>query len=84
MQKLDIRTFTLTAGLFWAVSVFLTGLMVTFFHYGDPWFNLLASVYPWYTATLPGILIGALWGFLDGAIGGFVFSWLYNRLLPTR
>jgi len=34
-----------------------------------------------YSATIVGILIGAVWGFIDAFIGGVVLAWLYNKLL---
>jgi len=33
-----------------------------------------------YSFTYVGAVIGGIWGFVDGAIGGFVFAWLYNKL----
>lgn len=30
--------------------------------------------------TLGGSVIGAVWGFLDGFVGGALFAWLYNLL----
>jgi hypothetical protein len=43
---------------------------------------MMASVYPGYTAE-PGfgqVLIGGLYGALDGAVVGAVLAWLYNTL----
>ena len=42
----------------------------------------MASVYPGYTATpsLGQVIIGTLYGMLDGAIVGAVFAWLYNTI----
>jgi hypothetical protein len=33
-----------------------------------------------YDVSIPGAVIGALWGFVDGYIAGFVIAWLYNKL----
>ena len=40
----------------------------------------MASLYPGYTATASfgQVIIGALYGILDGAVAGAVFAWLYN------
>ena len=40
----------------------------------------MASVYPGYNATpsIGQVIIGTLYGVLDGAVGGAVFAWLYN------
>jgi hypothetical protein len=31
-----------------------------------------------------GSLIGLVWGFVDGLVCGFVFSWLYNKLAKAQ
>jgi hypothetical protein len=31
-----------------------------------------------------GSVIGLLWGLVDGFIGGLVFAWLYNLLVPKK
>jgi hypothetical protein len=40
----------------------------------------MASVYPGYHATrsLGDVIVGGLYGLVDGLIGGAVFAWLYN------
>ncbi len=36
--------------------------------------------YRGYNISATGSVIGMVWGFFDGAIGGFIFAWLYNLL----
>ena len=40
----------------------------------------MASLYPGYraTASLGQVIIGTVYGVLDGAVAGAVFAWLYN------
>ncbi len=40
----------------------------------------MASLYPGYTATASfgQVLVGTLYGVVDGAAAGAVFAWLYN------
>jgi hypothetical protein len=33
-----------------------------------------------YSFSYLGAVIGGVWGLVDGAIGGFCFAWLYNKL----
>ena len=42
--------------------------------------DVIASIYPGYhpTASFAQVLIGTLYGLLDGAVGGALFAWLYN------
>ena len=50
--------------------------------YGQAFLGVMASVYPGYnaTGTLGDAVVGALYGLVDGAIGGAVLAWVYNRL----
>jgi hypothetical protein len=43
----------------------------------------MASVYPGYDAsgTICSVIVGTLYGVVDGAIAGLVFAWLYNLVL---
>jgi hypothetical protein len=42
--------------------------------------ELCASVYPGYRAepTFTSVIVGTLYGVVDGGIAGAVFAWLYN------
>jgi len=42
--------------------------------------TFLGRIYIGYNISLTGSLIGLLWGFFDGMIGGAIFAWLYNLL----
>ncbi|MBI4464674.1 MAG: hypothetical protein HY647_08215 [Acidobacteria bacterium] len=48
--------------------------------YGEHFLMTMSSVYPGYhaTRTLGDVLIGTGYGLVDGAVGGFLFAWLYN------
>jgi len=39
---------------------------------------MISSLYIGYAATLLGSIIGAIWAFVDGFIGGVIVAWLYN------
>jgi hypothetical protein len=43
---------------------------------------LIASIYPGYSgaSSLGQVVIGTLYGLVDGTIGGAVFAWVYNWL----
>jgi hypothetical protein len=45
---------------------------------GQAW---LSHFYLGYSITLTGGLIGLIWGFFHGLIGGALFAWFYNRLI---
>ena len=50
--------------------------------YGQGFLEVMASVYPGYHATsnFGDVIVGTLYGLVDGAVGGAVVAWLYNRL----
>jgi hypothetical protein len=45
--------------------------------------TLLGRIYRGYNISPIGSVIGLVWAFADGFIGGVVFAWLYN-VLATR
>lgn len=47
---------------------------------------ITASAYPGYHATrsIAEVIVGTLYEFVDGLIGGAVFAWLYNQFAGSR
>ena len=83
-MKLDVKAAALTAGGIWGLLAMLaTGLLnLAWPDYGAAFLGAVASLYPGYEAarSLGQVVIGALYGFADGAILGALTAWLYNRL----
>jgi hypothetical protein len=82
-MKLNIRALALTIGLLWSAAILIVGVAnLAAPGYGSAFLQLLASIYPGYkaTASLGQVLIGALYGLVDGTIGGAVLAWVYNAL----
>ena len=82
-MKLDLKAAALTSGLLWGAMMLLVGVGNSVNgSYGQAFLDVMASVYPGYHAagTLGDTIVGALYGTVDGAIGGLVLAWLYNRL----
>jgi hypothetical protein len=40
----------------------------------------LDHFYLGYTFSAVGAFVGLAWGFVDGAVCGAIFAWLYNKL----
>ncbi len=68
----------LAMGLVWGVMMLVMGIIAMNGDYGKLFFDMMASMYPGYAATLGGSLIGLVWGFIDGFIGGFLIATIYN------
>jgi len=78
--KLNIKAFALTCGILWAAFLFLLTWWLILLEGSNVAPTFFMRVYPGYSISLVGSLIGLVWGFADGLICGFVFSWLYNKL----
>jgi len=82
-MKFNIGALALAVGLFWGGAILLVGVSNLIWpDYGRAFLQLAASIYPGYkaTASFGQVVIGTLYGLVDGAIGGAVFAWLYNWL----
>lgn len=79
-MKLDIKAFSVTCATIWGAGLLLLSWWVIAFdgQSSDP--TWIGHIYRGYRLTLAGSLIGALWAFFDGLIGGALFAWLYNRV----
>ncbi len=81
-MRFDVKTMALTTALLWGVgAMFLTGLAnLILSGYGQAFLDAMASLYPGYkaTASFGQVIVGTLYGLLDGAVTGAVFAWLYN------
>jgi len=81
MAKLDIRAFALACGIIWGLCVFLLGIFSMSFNWGTKLVDAFSSLYIGYRSTILGSLIGCLWGLADGAIGGLLIAWVYNKFI---
>ncbi|MDY6793099.1 MAG: bacteriophage holin [Thermodesulfobacteriota bacterium] len=77
-MKLNVKSFALTTGLIWGMGLFLFTWWVIAFDgiSGDP--TLIGRLYRGYCISPMGSIIGLIWAFIDGLIGGAIFAWLYN------
>lgn len=82
-MKLDVKAIAITTALLWGVvAMFLTGTANLIWpSYGQAFLEAVASLYPGYApgGSFGQVLIGALYGLVDGAVAGALFAWLYNR-----
>jgi ABC-type phosphate transport system permease subunit len=61
---------------------FLVGLVGMFVpEYGEDFLEVFADLYPWFDEEggFGNLLIGTVWGLIDGVVLGFLIAWLYNR-----
>ncbi len=80
-MKLSIKGSALACGCFWGGSILLVGLInLGWPSYGVAFLDLARSIYPGYggSAGFGGVIIGTLYGAVDGMVAGVILSWLYN------
>jgi hypothetical protein len=79
-MKLNVKAFVLTSGILWGAAVFFVTLWLIAFGYEGGIIRQLDHFYFGYSFSVGGAFIGLGYGFVDGAIGGALFAWLYNKL----
>ncbi len=79
MKQIDVKSCALAFGCTWAAFVFFHGLCVWLFGWGTELQAVVSSLYIGFSPGLLGSVIGAIWGFLDGAIFGALAAWIYNK-----
>ncbi len=80
-MKLRPLAFGVSIGIVSGVSLFLITLLSYFTGYGKLFLETVAlSLYPGYSISPLGALVGLVYGFIDLFAVGIVFAWLYNKL----
>lgn len=75
----------ISIGIVWGVSLFITTWLSYYTGYGKLFLEALAqSIYPGYSISPLGSLLGLFYGFLDGLISGSIIGAIYNRLSGGR
>lgn len=84
IMQLKPTAFGLAFGITWGVALML--LTWWFLIVGSPGSSLarLGIVYIGYNVSFFGGILGLVWGFIDGFIGGAIFAWVYNRFVPKE
>ena len=81
-MKFSVKGLALASGILWGAAMLGMGLAnLIWGNYGQQFLQTVASVYPGYHATrsIAEVIVGTLYGAVDGLIGGAVFAWLYNQ-----
>ena len=82
-MKLSVKGMAWAGALLWGGGVFVTALTnYSRASYGLSFLNVIDSIYPGYHAAtgMASVLTGTGYALFDGAVGGALFAWLYNRL----
>ncbi|MGH7870306.1 MAG: bacteriophage holin [Candidatus Dormibacteraceae bacterium] len=83
-MKFSTKGLALASGILWGLAMLVMGLAnLIWGSYGQQFLQTMSSVYPGYHATrsIAEIIVGTLYGAVDGLVGGAVFAWLYNQFV---
>ena len=83
-MKFDVKAFALTCGLVWGLGLFFLTWWIIAFDGATGEVTLIGRLYRGYTISAMGSLVGMIWAFFDGLIGGAIFAWLYNLLATSQ
>lgn len=80
-MKLSIRGAALAAGTTWGAAMLLIASANSACGYGGAFLTMMDGLYPGFAhdGTVWSVVVGTLYGLLDGLIAGAAFAWLYNR-----
>lgn len=79
-MKLSPKHLGLAGGIFWGLVMLITTLLAVWNGYGTAMMELFTSIYPGFTISGTGAIVGLIYGFIDGFVGLYIFAWLYNWL----
>ena len=77
----SIRAMSVSASLLWGGAMLFVGLVhLGVPSYGGEFLRTMSSVYPGAdtSPTLGRVLLGTVYGLVDGAVAGCLFGWLYQ------
>jgi hypothetical protein len=86
-MKLNVKAAALTGAVLTGGTVLVVGILNLIFPtYGADFLRVMASIYPGFcdSGGFGNVIVGTLYGLLDGAIGGAIVAWLYNLFLPQQ
>jgi hypothetical protein len=79
-MSLNPKAFGLTGGIIWGLVILVTTLVSVGTGFAAMFLNIIVSIYPGYTISPLGSIIGLIYGFADATIGFYIFARIYNWL----
>ena len=80
---LNVWAFGIALGIVWAIMMLFAG-WTSIFGWGTLFVKTMSSFYEGYMPTFGGGIVGAIWGFVDGFIGGVLFAFFYNLIVRKK
>jgi hypothetical protein len=83
-MKLNVKAFAFASAVLWGLGLFALTWWVILFDGATGEATWLGRIYPGYTISPLGSLIGLAYGFVDALICGAIFAWLYNLIACSK
>jgi len=83
MERLSVKGLALGLGAAWAVCILFAGWAAAL-GWGAAFVEMMGSVYVGFEPGFLGGIAGAVWAFVDGAIGGVIIAVVYNAVARKR
>ena len=83
-MRISPPALALTLGVLWGAAMLIMGVVHAIIpSYGSGFFDVMGSVYPGIegSGTAGDVLLGTVYGLVDGALGGLLIAWVYNFFL---
>lgn len=81
---LDAKRLGIAGGIVGAVWMFLLTLIAMYTGYGAQMLGTTGSMYPGYSITIGGAIVGLIFGFIDGFLVFYFIGLIYNKLPKSR
>jgi len=80
-MRLNVKAFALTCGLVWGLGLFCLTWWIIAWEGATGELTFFGYVYRGFNISPTGSIVGLIWAFIDGTIGGAIFAWLYNLIV---
>ena len=80
-MRVNLKAITLSSAILWGLAMLIVGVIHLIAHsYGGEFLRLMSSVYPGADTapTIGRVLLGTVYGFVDGGVAGCIFGLLYD------
>jgi hypothetical protein len=84
MDRFNVKALSIAGGVLWGMYMLLIGWAAWLFNWGSGFVAAMSSVYIGFRPTFFGGIVGAVWGFIDGAVAGAIIAWVYNSVAKKK
>ena len=79
-MRFDVKALAITCGVLWSLTLFIVTWWIIAFDGQTGEVTWFGRIYRGYSISALGSVIGLVWAFFDGLIGGAIFAWVYNLI----